>query len=248
VDLNGAVAIVTGAGRGIGKEIALSIARAGAKAVVITDISDAIFTVAKQIETEKAEALPLKCDVTKLEQVENVASKTLEKYGKIDLLVNNAGIYPLKSFLEMTNDDWNKVIDVNLNGVFHYTKAVLPAMVKQKHGKIVNIGSIAGAVVAFSSLAHYSASKAAIAGFTKSLAFEVAQYGINVNAVAPGPTDVSEGDPAYQAMYAQVVKTIPLGRIGKPVDIANLVVFLASEKASFITGQCIVCDGGYTLP
>ncbi|MCW4029365.1 MAG: 3-oxoacyl-ACP reductase FabG [Candidatus Bathyarchaeota archaeon] len=248
MDLNGAVAIVTGAGRGIGKEIALSIARAGAKAVVITDISDAIFTVAQQIEAQKAEALPLKCDVSNLEQVENVASKTLEKYGKIDLLVNNAGIYPLKPFLEMTNEDWNKVIDVNLNGVFHYTKAVLPAMVKQKHGKIVNIASIAGAVVAFSSLAHYSASKAAIAGFTKSLAFEVAQYGINVNAVAPGPTDVSEGNPAYQEMYAQVIKTIPLGRIGKPIDIANLVVFLASEEASFITGQCIVCDGGYTLP
>jgi len=153
----------------------------------------------------------------------------------------------MKAFLEMTTDEWNKVLRINLNGAFHCTKAVLPKMVKQKYGKIVNIASIAGAVVAFQNLVHYSASKAAVAGFTKSLALEVAQYGINVNAIAPGPIDVGAMEPDSE-MYLQTVRAIPLGRMGLPTDIANLVVFLVSDESSFITGQCIVSDGGYTLP
>ena len=120
-------------------------------------------------------------------------------------------------------------------------------MVQQKSGKIVNIASIAGAVVGFFNLTHYSASKAAIVGFTKSLALEMAQYGINVNAIAPGPIDVG-GMPAESEITKQTIKTIPIGRMGLPKDIANLTVFLASNESSFITGQCIVCDGGYTLP
>jgi 3-oxoacyl-[acyl-carrier protein] reductase len=147
----------------------------------------------------------------------------------------------------MTADDWNKVLRVNLNGVFHCTKAVIPKMIKQKYGKIVNIASIAGAVVGFQNLTHYSASKAAIAGFTKSLALEVAQYGINVNAVAPGPIDVGDV-PMNTEMYQQIARVIPVGRMGLPTDIANLVVFLVSDESNFITGQCIVSDGGYTLP
>jgi 3-oxoacyl-[acyl-carrier protein] reductase len=146
----------------------------------------------------------------------------------------------------MTADDWNQVLRVNLNGVFHCTKAVIPKMTKQKYGKIVNISSIAGAVVGFQNLVHYSASKAAIAGFTKSLALEVAQYGINVNAVAPGSIDVG-ALPVGSELYQQVVKTIPMGRMGLPIDISNIVIFLVSDDSSFITGQCIVSDGGYTL-
>ncbi len=246
VNLKGKTAIVTGAGHGIGKEIALSFARNGAN-VIITDVSDKIFEVSKQIEAFESKAFPIKCDVTDLEQAKNAEQQVLEKYERIDILVNNAGIYPQKPFLEMTSEDWNQVLRVNLNGAFNCTKAVLPLMVKQKYGKIVNIASIAGVVVGFQNLAHYSASKAAIAGFTKSLALEVAQYGINVNAIAPGVIDV-EAMPAESEMYQQLVKTIPLGRMGKPSDIANLVVFLASEEANYITGQCIVSDGGYTLP
>jgi len=246
VDLKGKVAIVTGAGHGIGREIALSLARNGAE-VVVTDVTDAIFEVGKQIEALGSKALPIKCDVTDFEQAQDVEEKVVGKYERIDILVNNAGIYPQKAFLDMTADDWNKVLRINLNGVFHCTKAVIPKMVKQKYGKIVNIASIAGAVVGFQNLAHYSASKAAIAGFTKSLALEVAQYGINVNAVAPGPIDV--GDVAVNTeMYQQIIKAIPVGRMGRPIDIANLVVFLVSDESNFITGQCIVSDGGYTLP
>jgi len=246
VDLKGKVAIVTGAGHGIGREIALSLARNGAE-VVVTDVTDAIFEVGKQIEALGSKALPIKCDVTDFEQAQDVEEKVVGKYERIDILVNNAGIYPQKAFLDMTADDWNKVLRINLNGVFHCTKAVIPKMVKQRYGKIVNIASIAGAVVGFQNLAHYSASKAAIAGFTKSLALEVAQYGINVNAVAPGPIDV--GDMATNTeMYQQIIKAIPVGRMGRPIDIANLVVFLVSDESNFITGQCIVSDGGYTLP
>jgi 3-oxoacyl-[acyl-carrier protein] reductase len=246
VDLKGKVAIVTGAGHGIGREIALSLARNGAE-VVITDVTDAIFEVGKQIEALGSKALPIKCDVTDFEQAQDVEEKVVGKYERVDILVNNAGIYPQKAFLDMTADDWNKVLRINLNGVFHCTKAVIPKMVKQRYGKIVNVASIAGAVVGFQNLAHYSASKAAIAGFTKSLALEVAQYGINVNAVAPGPIDV--GDMAANTeIYQQIIKAIPVGRMGLPIDIANLVVFLVSDEANFITGQCIVSDGGYTLP
>ncbi len=247
VNLNGKIAMVTGAGHGIGKEIALSLARNGADAVIVTDVSDVIFEVGKQIEGLGAEAMPIKCDVTDLKQAQGAEEQVDKKYSRIDILVNNAGIYPLKPFSEMTAEDWNHVLDVNLNGVFHCTKAVLPEMTKQRYGRIVNIASIAGAVVGFVNLTHYSASKGAVAGFTKSLALEVAQNGITVNAVAPGPIDVGGMAPDSDE-YKATVKTIPVGRMGLPIDIANLVVFLASDEASFITGQCIVCDGGYTIP
>lgn len=244
--LKGKVSIVTGAGKGIGREIALALARNGSE-VVLTDVSEDIFQVGMEIDSLGLKSSPLKCDVTAPEEAQNIEEQIIKKHERIDILVNNAGIYPQKPFLEMTRDDWNQVMQVNLNGVFHCTKAILPKMVQQKYGKIVNIASIAGAVVGFPNLAHYSASKAAVAGFTKSLALEIAQYGINVNAVAPGPIDVGTL-PVGSEMFQQVIKGIPLGRMGTPLDIANLVVFLASDQSSFITGQCIVSDGGYTLP
>lgn len=245
-NLKDKIALVTGAGHGIGKEIALALARNGAE-VVVTDVSDEIFDVGKEIESFGTKAFPVKCDVTNVKEAEVIEEKVVEKYQRIDILVNNAGIYPQKPFLEMTMEEWNKVLNVNLNGVFHCTKAIVPKMVQQKYGKIVNIASIAGAVVGYFNLAHYSASKAAVVGFTKSLALEMAQYGINVNAIAPGPIDVG-AIPAGSEIYQQLIKTIPIGRMGLPIDIANLVIFLASDESSFITGQCIITDGGYTLP
>ncbi len=246
LDLKSKVAIVTGAGRGIGKEISLTLANAGAD-LVVTDVADTVFETAKEIEALKVQSLPIKCDVGNREEVENVKTQSLKKFPKIDILVNNAGIYPQKPFLEMTEEDWHKVIHINLYGVFHCCKVLLPEMVQRKYGKIVNLSSISGPVVAFPNLVHYSASKAAIAGLTKALALEVAPFGVNVNAVAPGPIDVVGMKPD-DPTAAMMAKVIPMGRMGKPSDIANLVSFLASDESNFITGQTIVSDGGYTLP
>lgn len=245
VDFKGKVALVTGAGRGIGKEIALNLARAGAD-IVVTDVADTVFETAKEIEVLNVVALAVKCDVSNIEEVKVSQKQALEKFKKIDILINNAGIYPQKPFMEMTDDDWTRVMRINLFGTFYFTKTFLPGMVERKYGKIVNLSSISGPVVAFPNLVHYSSTKAAIAGFTKSLALEMAPYGINVNAVAPGAIDVGSMQ-ADEAMLAQIIRAIPLGRIGKPVDIANLVAFLVSDEASFITGQNIVSDGGYTI-
>lgn len=246
-ELKDKVAIVTGAGLGIGRGIALSLAKNGVK-VVVTDISDEIFEVVKEIEASGSQGLAVKCDVTDREQVDDAVKRTLEKFGRIDILVNNAGIYPFKSFTEMTEEEWDKVMNVNVKGIFNFTKAVLPKMIEQKYGKIISTSSIAGSIVGYASLVHYSASKAAIFGFTKALALEVAQYGINVNTVCPGAIDTPGTRKGLtEEAYVQVKKTIPLGRWGQPEDIANVVVFLASDKSSYITGQCIVADGGTTL-
>jgi 3-oxoacyl-[acyl-carrier protein] reductase len=245
-DLKGKTALVTGAGKGIGKEIALTLAFQGAD-VVVTDIADTVFDTTKEIEKLGVNSLALKCDVSNAQEVKDTAKQVIEKFNKLDILVNNAGIYPQKPFLEMTEEDWTKVLNINLNGIFHVTKAFLSGMVERKYGKIVNLSSISGPFVIFPNLVHYSSSKAAIAGFTKALALEMAPYRINVNAVAPGAIDVSGGQ-MPEAMTQQIVRAIPLGRMGKPDDIANLVVFLVSDEANFITGQTIVSDGGYILP
>jgi 3-oxoacyl-[acyl-carrier protein] reductase len=245
-NLKGKTALVTGAGKGIGKEIALTLGFQGAD-VVVTDIVDTVYETAKEIEKLGVNTLALKCDVSNTQEVANTQKQVIDKFGKLDILVNNAGIYPQKPFLELTDEDWAKVLNVNLNGIFYVTKAFLPGMVERKYGKIVNLSSISGPFVIFTNLVHYSSSKAAIAGFTKAVAVEMAPNHINVNAVAPGPIDVSGGQ-MPEAMTAQIVRAIPLGRMGKPDDIANLVVFLVSDEADFITGQTIVSDGGYVLP
>jgi 3-oxoacyl-[acyl-carrier protein] reductase len=241
------VAIVTGAGQGIGREIALTFAREGAK-VVVSDITEKIHEVVREIEALGSQALAVKCDVSKLSDAENMVNETIKKFGKVDILVNNAGIFPFKAFTEMTEADWDKVLNVNLKGTFNCTKAVVPHMIKQKYGKIINISSIAGTVVGFQQLTHYCASKAGIVGFTKALALELAPYGINVNAIAPGPIETPGTQVLGKETYEQMKKAIPIGRWGKPSEIANVALFLASEDSSLITGQCIVADGGYTLP
>ncbi|MEM5879153.1 MAG: SDR family NAD(P)-dependent oxidoreductase [Candidatus Aenigmatarchaeota archaeon] len=244
--LEGKVAIVTGAGQGIGREIALAFAKEGAK-LVVTDITGKEKEVAKEIESLGGEALALKVDVSSNKDAKKMAQEVLKKFGRIDILVNNAGIFPFKPFAEMEEKDWDKVLNVNLKGTYNCTKAVVGTMIQQRHGKIINISSIAGSVVGFQQLVHYSASKAGILGFTRTLALELAPFGINVNAIAPGPIETPGTQAIGTEMYEQLKKAIPIGRWGKPIDIANIAVFLASDDSSLITGQCIVADGGYTL-
>lgn len=187
-------------------------------------------------------------DVSNKHDVEKAVNMVVGELGRIDILVNNAGIYPFKSFLEMTEDEWDKVMNVNVKGVFYFTRTVAPIMVRNNYGRIVNVSSIAGTVVGFPGLTHYCASKAAILGFTRALALELARFNITVNAVAPGPVETPG---TLKGLTGEVLesfkRSIPVGRLGIPADIAEAVAFLTTERAGFITGQLIIVDGGYTI-
>ena len=246
MNLKNKVAIVTGSRRGIGKAIVLALAKAGAN-VVVSDINlDDCNKVVEEIKAIGGNALAVKADVSNPEDVSKMINLTTEKFGKVDILVNNAGIYIQKSLKEITEKDFDKILDINLKGVFLCSKAVVPEMIKQGKGKIVNITSIAGQV-GFANSSAYCASKGAIINITRELALELAQHKINVNAIGPGvietamTTDLLKDKATKEAMLAN----IPLGRIGKPEDIANAAVFLASDKADYITGITLFVDGGW---
>jgi 3-oxoacyl-[acyl-carrier protein] reductase len=248
-NLKNKVVIVTGARRGMGKAHALALAKAGAK-VVVSDISkEDCQKVVKEIEKAGGEALAVKCDVSKKEEVDEMVKKTVEKFGKIDILVNNAGICQFKPFLELTEEDWDRTININLKGYFLCAQAAAKEMVKQKSGVIVNIASIAmGQVgVGFLSLAHYCASKGGIVGMTEELALELAPYNIRVNAISPGAIETPMVDPLKgdKKTMEGTLARIPMHRMGKPQEVSNAVLFLASDESSYITGSTVVVDGGW---
>jgi 3-oxoacyl-[acyl-carrier protein] reductase len=241
------VAIVTGGTRGIGREIVLMLAREGAKVV---------FTYAKSVkeaeglitQTEKlgVKALGLQIDVREFEKTKELIEKTKAAFGGLDILVNNAGITRDKALMMMTREEWHEVIDTNLNGYFNVTRNAIVTFLKQKSGNIVNISSVSG-LIGLARQTNYAASKAGIIGFTKSLAREVALYGIRVNAVAPGfiETDMLSG--LKEEFKAKMLEHIPLGRLGKAEDVSAAVKFLLSDAASYITGQVVVVDGGLAI-
>lgn len=251
LDLSGKVAIVTGAGRGIGPAIALELADAGADVVVASRTLAELEKVAKKVEALGRKALAVTADVGRAADVKKLVEATMSQFGKIDILVNNAGIFPVKPFLEITEEEWDRVQDTNIKSQFLCCQAVAREMVKQGNGgKIVNLSSIEGAFPLTAGRTHYHASKGAVIMFTQGLAKELANYKINVNAVAPGLTD-TPGAQSMAGMYDlnSFVATarIPLGRLGQPEDIARAVHFLASDAADYITGFCLFVDGGLLL-
>lgn len=240
------IAIVTGSKRGIGKSIALEFAKEGAK-VVVSDIDlKECQDVCDEIKKLGSDAIAIKCDVSKKEDVDNMVEKTIQKFKKIDILVNNAGVAPMKPFVEMTEKDWDFTMNINLKGVFLCSNAAAKHMVKQKSGKIVSIASIAGKV-GFINTSAYCASKGGVINFTRELALELSPYNINVNAVAPGiiVTKMTEDLLKDKQVREGLLANIPLGREGKPEEIAKAVVFLASDDSSYVTGHTLVVDGGW---
>jgi NAD(P)-dependent dehydrogenase (short-subunit alcohol dehydrogenase family) len=249
-NLSNKVAIVTGARQGMGKAHAFTLAEAGAK-VVISDLSLAdCQKVAEEIEKKySVKTLAIKCDVSQKEEVENLVKETINQFKKIDILVNNAGICQNKPFLELTEEDWEKTININLKGEFLMAQEVAKEMIKQKSGSIINIASIAMGQegIGFLNLVHYCASKGGVVGMTEAMALELAPYNIRVNAVAPGiiETPMINFLKTDSQSLENSLNRIPLRRLGKPEEVSNLVLFLASDESSYITGSTLVIDGGY---
>ena len=241
------VACITGANRGIGKQIAITLAKNGYDIVVNykTENDDLIET-KKEIESQNVRCLALQGDVSKFEDCENIAKEIIDKFGKIDVLVNNAGITKDMLLMRMKEEDFKQVIDVNLIGTFNMTKSIIGYMMKARTGRIINLSSVVG-IVGNAGQTNYSASKAGIIGFTKSLAKEVASRNILVNAIAPGFIDTNMTEVLKEEVKEEIAKSIPLKRMGKVEDVANLVKFLSSEESSYITGQVIHVDGGMVM-
>jgi 3-oxoacyl-[acyl-carrier protein] reductase len=250
-NLKDKVAIITGARRGMGRTHALIFAEAGAK-VVVSDISlDECQKVVDEIKDSGGDALAIKCDISQREEVDSMVSETIKNFGKVDVLVNNAGVADFKEFLSMTEEDWDRTININLKGYFLCSHAVAKEMAKQKSGVIVNIGSIAmGQVgIAFPNLVHYVSSKGGVAGLTQALALDLAKYNIRVNAIAPGAIETPMVDPikADKQATESLISRLPMKRMGQPEEISSAVLFLASDSASYITGSILNVDGGWLI-
>ena len=245
--LNGKVAVVTGASRGIGREIALTLGKQGAFVIVNYNGSkEKAEEVVKEMKEAGGDGVAIKCNVSDFSECEQFISEIISEYKRVDILVNNAGITRDGLLMKMSEEDFDAVLDTNLKGAFNCTKFVSRQMLKQRSGRIINISSVSG-VLGNAGQANYSASKAGLIGLTKSVARELASRGITVNAVAPGfiHTEMTEvlSDAVKEASIAQ----IPLKKFGETKDIANAVLFLASENASYITGQVIHVDGGMAM-
>jgi 3-oxoacyl-[acyl-carrier protein] reductase len=245
--LEGRVAVVTGAARGIGFAIAELLARRGANVIIADMQFDGAQDAATRIETiYSRKTLALSVNVADMESAKSMIERTISEYGRLDILVNNAGITRDTLIMRMEEADWDAVINVNLKGAFNCSKAAVRQMMKQRYGRIVNISSVSGQAGQVGQT-NYSASKAGLIGFTKALAREVASRQITVNAVAPGFIPTTLTDNLTSELKEMILKATPLGRMGKPEEIASAVVFLASEEAAYITGQVLGVDGGMVM-
>lgn len=247
INLSEKVAIVTGGSRGIGKEVAKKLASLGSNVVInyISTEEEAINT-KNEIESLGVKCLVAKCDVSKSEEVNKMVEMSIKEFGHVDILVNNAGITKDGLLMRMKEEDFDKVIDVNLKGVFNCTKAVTKHMIKRRYGKIINITSVVG-IIGNIGQSNYCASKAGVIGFTKSTARELASRNININAIAPGFIDTDMTKVLSDELKQNMINNIPKNTFGTPEDIANVVAFLASDISSYITGQVINVDGGMVM-
>jgi 3-oxoacyl-[acyl-carrier protein] reductase len=247
MDLSNRVALVTGSGRGIGRTIALKLAELGAS-VVINDVGDSsiVEAVAGEIKAMNRQSLAILADVSSSPDVTRLVDTALAAFGRIDILVNNAGINRDHLLMRMSDEDWDKVLNINLKSVFLCTRAVLRPMLRQQWGRIISISSIVG-VVGNPGQANYASSKAGIIGFTRTIAKEAASRGITANAIAPGFIDTDMTRRLEEKQKEELLKSIPLGYFGSPSDVAEVVAFLASEAARYITGQVLHVDGGMTV-
>lgn len=241
------VALITGATSGIGKQIAIKLAKDGYNiAINYRSEKEDMPKLKQEIEKNGVKCLFIQANVVNYDECEKMTEKIMQEYGKIDVLVNNAGITKDSLILRMKEEDFRQVIDCNLMGTFNVTKNIVPHMIKQKNGRIINISSVVG-IVGNAGQSNYAASKAGIIGFTKSLAKELASRNILVNAVAPGFIETKMTDVLSDKVREEILNQIPLNRIGKAEEVANVVKFLASEDSSYITGQVINIDGGMVI-
>ncbi|HLO12326.1 MAG TPA: 3-oxoacyl-[acyl-carrier-protein] reductase [Pseudoneobacillus sp.] len=247
MNLDGKVALVTGASRGIGREIALELARQGANVAVNYSGSEAKANeVVDLIKELGRDAFSVQCDVSNSEAVGTMVKDTIERFGKLDIVVNNAGITRDNLLMRMKEEEWDDVININLKGVFLVTKAVTRQMMKQRFGRIINVASIVG-VSGNPGQANYVAAKAGVIGLTKTSAKELASRNITVNAIAPGFITTDMTDKLTEEVKAEMLKVIPLARFGEPKDIAKVAVFLASDDSAYLTGQTLHVDGGMVM-
>ena len=247
MSLRGKTAIVTGAGKGIGKAVAIKLAHLGAK-VVINYSSSSVEAekTANDIIANGGNAIAVKANVSIYSEIEALVQQTMDQFGSVDVLVNNAGITRDTLIMKMTEQDWDDVLDINLKGAFNCTKAVTRIMMKQRSGRIVNVTSIVG-VTGNPGQVNYTASKAGMIGMTKSTAKELASRGITCNAVAPGFIQSDMTDKLSDSLKEEYMKNIPLKRFGTPDDVANVIAFLVSDEAKYMTGQVLHIDGGLVM-
>ena len=242
----GKAAVVTGGGRGIGRAVALRLAQDGADvAVAVSRDVAAAEAVAAEIEALGRKSLAMRTDVSSTEEAAQLIEAVGERFGRVDFLINNAGVTRDTLLMRMDEADWDAVLDVNLKGAFNCTKAVLRRMLRQRSGRIINVTSVLG-ITGNAGQANYCASKAGLIGFTKATAKEVGSRGITVNALAPGFIETQMTSGLTEDVSKALLEKIPLGRLGQPEDIASAIAFLCSDEAAYITGQVIVVDGGMT--
>lgn len=247
-EISGRVGIVTGASSGLGVTYAETLAESGVNVVIAARRYGRLVEVAKRLEKLGTRVIPVKTDVTKEDDVKKMVETTIENFGKVDILVNNAGVASVSPSIEMSLEEWNKVINVNLTGVFLCARIAAREMIKQKHGKIINIASIYGAVGDVFPSAPYYATKGAVINLTRAFAIEWAPHKINVNAIAPGffPSEMTAPIFKDEVSLKHIISKTPLGRTGRPLDLKAALLYLASPASDYVTGQTFFIDGGWT--